>query len=272
MPGGRKGCRAWLPSYPLKPLNLRVFPYAPGWPAGCKQVTAPKIAEVPQCRVQRRTSVPRPQSRLRHGRKRRRRPKTTPRTTAAAPLRPWSTPPQPLRTPRIRSRRRNRPPHARPRRPISPRRNSPPAAPMARPARPRARRRTRRRPPTRRKTRTQQQHRWQVQTLRSIQARARTRRPIRPARPHRPTSPARQSTLLPGQRRLSSLTQRRMPLHRIPRQKPHRTTRTTAAVRPIPAPPLRQRRPTSRHSPLQRPLSPIRSSIRRRQLRLRRTR
>ena len=156
------GCRP----LPLKPLNLRVFPYAPGWPAGCKQVTAPEIAEVPQCRVQRRTSVPRPQSRLRHGRRRRRRPKTTPKTTVAAPLRPCSTPPQPPRTPRIRSRRRNRPPHARPRRPISPRRNSPPAAPMARPARPRPRRRTRRRLPARRKTPMRQRLPSQVQTQR----------------------------------------------------------------------------------------------------------
>ena len=175
LPSGRKGCRAWLPSPPIKPLNSHGFPYAAGWPAGCKQVTALKIAEVPQCRVQRRTSVPRPQSRLRHGRRRRRRPKTTPKTMVAAPLRPCSMPPQPRRTPRIRS--RNRPPHARPRpRPISSRRNSPPIAIVARPAQPRARRPARRRLLARRITRMRRQHRSQAQTQRSIQVRPRTRR------------------------------------------------------------------------------------------------
>ena len=128
------GCRP----LPLKPLNLHEFPYVPGWPAGCKQVTAPEIAEVPQCRVQRRTSVPRPQSRLRHGRRRRRRPKTTPRTMAAAPLRPCSMPPQPPRTPRLASSATGRPTHVHGAA-DQPRRNSPPAATLK--ARPRPRRR-----------------------------------------------------------------------------------------------------------------------------------
>ena len=85
---------------------------------------------------------------------------------------------------------------------------------------------------------------------------------------------ARHSTLLPEQRRRSSLTQRPMPQRRMPRQKPHRTTaiRTTAAVRPTPALPLRLRRPMPRYSPLQRPLSPIRSSLRRLRPLLRRPR
>ena len=74
----------------------------------------------------------------------------------------------------------------------------------------------------------------------------------------------------PGQPRQSSPTQRPMPLRRTRRQKPRRTTRTTAAEKPTPAPSWpRQQRPTSRHSPLQPPLSPIRSSIRRRRQPLR---
>ena len=88
------------------------------------------------------------------------------------------------------------------------------------------------------------------------------------ARPHRPIPrAARHSTLSPGQRRLSSMTQRPMPLHRMRRQKPHRTMAimTRAAVRPTPALPPPPRRPTSRRSPLPPPLSPMPSSTRRRQ-------
>ena len=148
-------------------------------------------------------------------------------------------------------RSRNRPPRAHPRRrrPINSRRNSPPAAIAARPAQPIARRPARRHPRMRRKAPIQRQLPSQVQTQQWIQARPRMRRP---------TKPARHSTFLPEQPRPWSPTRRPTPLHRIRRQKPHRTTRTTAAVRPTPAPSWPRRlRPTSRHSPLRRPLSPI---------------
>ena len=132
-------------------------------------------------------------------------------------------------------------------------------------AQPRARRPTRRHPRLRRKTPIQRQLPSQVQTQQWIQARPRMRRP---------TKPARHPTILPGQPRPWSPTQRPTPLHRMRRQKPHQTTRTTAAVRPTPAPSWPRRlRPTSRHSPLRRPLSPIWSSLlrRRQPLRLRQT-
>src|SRR5258708_14796108 len=123
LPSGRKGCRARLPANLIKLLNLLIFLFSTGWPAGCRQVTAPAIAEVPPCRVQRRTSVSRPQSHLRHGRRRRRRPKTAPKTTAkpivAAPLQPCPTP-HPPPTPPIPNPAPNRPPNATPPRPTNP--------------------------------------------------------------------------------------------------------------------------------------------------------